>query len=99
MTPEPLTLDAAASIGDALALVSEHGVRHVPVLRHGALIGVLSDRDLRRIEGMLAGAALDARRVEARLAVPVTSIVQGAPVTVDAAASLTTVIDRMLDEH
>ncbi len=99
MTRDPVTLDATASIGDAIALVSEYGVRHVPILRNGALIGVLSDRDLRPIEGMLAVDALDAARVEARLAVPVTAILQGTPVTVEPSASLATVIDRMLDEH
>jgi len=99
MTRDPVTLDAAASIGDAIALVSEYGVRHVPILRNGALIGVLSDRDLRPVEGMLAVDALDAARVEARLAVPVTAIVQGTPVTVEPSASIATVIDRMLDEH
>lgn len=99
MTRDPVTLDAAASIGDAIALVSEYGVRHVPILRHGALVGVLSDRDLRPIEGMLAVDALDPERVEARLALAVTTIVQGTPITVAPSASLATVIDKMLDEH
>lgn len=31
---------------DAALLMSRHGIRHVPVTRHGALVGIVSERDL-----------------------------------------------------
>ena len=31
--------------------MQEHGIRHLPVLDEGKLVGLLSDRDLARLEG------------------------------------------------
>ncbi len=46
MTPDPLTVAPDASISDAWDLMSEHDIRHVPVVQDGALVGMLSSRDL-----------------------------------------------------
>lgn len=48
MTPFPYTVDVQASLAEAEALMREHAVRHLPVTREGRLVGVLSERDLRR---------------------------------------------------
>ena len=39
-------LDAGATLQDAALLMSRHGVRHVPVCEHGALVSIVSERDL-----------------------------------------------------
>ena len=49
MTPDPLTVTPATTVGDALALVSEKHLRHLPVVEEGALIAMLSARDLVRL--------------------------------------------------
>jgi CBS domain-containing protein len=46
MTPTPRTLPAEATAYDAALLIAQHGVRHVPVVDGGRLIGVVSERDL-----------------------------------------------------
>ncbi len=46
MTPDPITIAPDASISDAWDLMSEHDIRHVPVVQGGALVGMLSSRDL-----------------------------------------------------
>jgi len=46
MTPDPITIAPDASISDAWDLMSEHDIRHVPVVQDGALVGMLSSRDL-----------------------------------------------------
>ena len=46
MTPAPRTLPAEASAHDAALLIAQHGVRHVPVVDGGRLIGVVTERDL-----------------------------------------------------
>ena len=47
MTRDPVRVAADASIADALRLVRQHRVRHLPVLEDGTLVGIVSDRDLR----------------------------------------------------
>ena len=46
MTPAPRTLPAEATAYDAALLIAQHGIRHVPVVDGGRLIGVVSERDL-----------------------------------------------------
>lgn len=45
MTGQPLTVDADATFGHALVLMHEHGLRHLPVVEDGRLIGIVSGRD------------------------------------------------------
>lgn len=48
MTPDPETVHEEASLFEAAARMTELGVRHLPVVdERGALVGMLSDRDLR----------------------------------------------------
>ncbi len=47
MTEDPVTVHVDATIMEALAALRAAGVRHLPVLdRGGALVGIVSDRDL-----------------------------------------------------
>src|SRR6266699_5581658 len=50
MTPNPVTLAPQARIAEAWDLMRELEIRHVPVVADGALIGMLSDRDLARLD-------------------------------------------------
>ncbi len=46
MTRTPITVDVDATLGDARALVADHGLRTVPVVDGAVLVGVLSRSDL-----------------------------------------------------
>ena len=48
MTPFPHTVDADAPLRLARRLMQEPEIRHLPVARRGKLVGVLTDRDLKR---------------------------------------------------
>lgn len=48
MTPFPHVVQVNASVLAARALMVEHEVRHLPVKDGSALVGVLTDRDLKR---------------------------------------------------
>ena len=50
MTTTPHTIGSDQTIAKASALMSEYRIRHLPVLRGGQLLGVLSDRDIKLIE-------------------------------------------------
>ncbi len=48
MTPFPHTVDSDAPLRRARQMMLEHGVRHLPVKRRQRLVGVITDRDLKR---------------------------------------------------
>jgi len=49
MTPDPVTLSPMATVGDAYALMTERGFRHVPIVEGDLLIGVISMTDIGRL--------------------------------------------------
>lgn len=48
MTRGPHAIGEDAPLRQARSLMVDHEVHHLPVLRRGALVGVLSDRDVKR---------------------------------------------------
>ena len=44
----PLSVESAASVKDAAMAMLCHGVRYLPVVDHGRLVGIVCLRDLRR---------------------------------------------------
>src|SRR5262249_56904692 len=53
MVVNPVTIEPAATLADALALMREHGISGIPVVegasagRAGKLVGILTNRDVR----------------------------------------------------
>lgn len=45
MTPRPITIAPDKTFGQALALMHDHGIRHVPVVEGGRVVGVVTARD------------------------------------------------------
>lgn len=53
MTTLPHTIGAEQNLKKAEKMMSEHRVRHLPVLQGGKLVDILSDRDVRLVESFL----------------------------------------------
>ncbi|HMN34746.1 MAG TPA: CBS domain-containing protein [Chiayiivirga sp.] len=51
-TPDPVTVAETTAIGELRELMDQHGVRHLPVLRDGEVVGVISERDVRLVQGL-----------------------------------------------
>ena len=49
MTKDPVTADPSTSIKAAWKLMQERRIRHLPVVEEGRLVGIVTDRDLRRV--------------------------------------------------
>ncbi len=49
MTPEPFTLTEGDRVKTAVQHLLSAGIRHVPILRDNVLVGIVTDRDLRRV--------------------------------------------------
>jgi acetoin utilization protein AcuB len=50
MTPQPLTIGRDQKLVTAHKMMAENGIRHLPVLERGDLVGVVSQRDLYFVE-------------------------------------------------
>ena len=57
MSSPVFTVGASQTVSEARKRMKDHGTRHLVVLRGGHLRGVVSDRDLAMVEGVLAAGA------------------------------------------
>jgi CBS domain-containing protein len=48
MTPDPLSIGPDTTVTEALAMMTDYRLRHLPVVEEGRLIGIVSARDLTR---------------------------------------------------
>ena len=48
MTRDVVTLEEEQSLRDALSLQQRHKIRHIPIVTDGDVVGILTDRDLKR---------------------------------------------------
>ncbi|MGI9329488.1 MAG: CBS domain-containing protein [Gammaproteobacteria bacterium] len=51
MTAFPFSVDAGASVDEAMEFMREHKIRHLPVTDNSQLAGMISDRDIKLILG------------------------------------------------
>ena len=97
MTPDPLTVTPQASIAEVWDLMREVEVRHVPVVQGGALVGMLSDRDLARVDivRLLKVEGADALRQE--LATPIVQVMTSDVIAVEPDTEVGDVIALLID--
>jgi CBS domain-containing protein len=70
-------------------------VRHLPVVEHGPLVGMVSDRDLTHVN--LSMLLTDPDALTRELAAPVTEVMRADVICVEAQTDLTDVIGRLLE--
>lgn len=70
MTRSPLTVEVSKSLADAKRLMKRWGVRHLPVMDDGTLVGLISDRDVKLIEAHSNSKAADIALAEAMSRAP-----------------------------
>ncbi len=51
-TPNPVTATEEQSIDELRQMMHDCGVRHLPIVRDGKVVGVVSDRDVRVAQGL-----------------------------------------------
>jgi acetoin utilization protein AcuB len=49
MSAAPITVTSNHSLREAVDLLTKHNIREMPVVDHGNLIGIVTDRDLRQV--------------------------------------------------
>jgi acetoin utilization protein AcuB len=68
MTPAPHTIGRSQSLTMARRIMHEHGIRHLPVLDGGTLVGLLSERDVFLVESLPGTNPTEVRAEEAMVA-------------------------------
>jgi acetoin utilization protein AcuB len=48
MSKNVVTIDANDAMQDAMSVLKEHGIRMLPVMKKGKLVGIVTDRDLKK---------------------------------------------------
>ena len=97
MTEDPITTTPAATVAEALEQMYANDVRHLPVVAHGRLVGMLSDRDLRGLfvpDSDVAG-LFDTTRLTTRVA----DLMSSNPLSVSAEADIDDVIELLLEHR
>lgn len=97
MTPHPVTVSARATVAEAAELLRDLAIRHLPVVQDGALVGILSDRDLRAVDprGLLDVENADA--VRARFSAPVIGLMSADVIAVHPETELSEVVSLMIE--
>jgi len=98
MTPNPMTVTPQATVAEVWDLMRESEVRHVPVVDRGALVGMVSDRDLARFDigRLLMAEGAEALRHE--LGTPVVKVMTSDVIAVSPETGLAEIIE-LLVEH
>jgi acetoin utilization protein AcuB len=78
MTAQPVTVGRTESLATAHELMRRHGCRHLPVLEHGELVGLVTQRDLYLLE-TIAGVDLSDDCVDDAMSVDAYAVPPDAP--------------------
>jgi CBS-domain-containing membrane protein len=98
MTEDPTTISMNAKVHKAICLLQTLDVRHLPVVdEEGALVGMLSDRDLRGLAFPEVLGAEYVGRVQAALDASVSSVMSSNVMSVELEADAAEIVDLMLD--
>jgi acetoin utilization protein AcuB len=82
---------------DAASVMHEHNIRHLPVVEHNEVVGILSERDLRGFLEELYESSQETADGVRRKNMTINEVMQSKPLTVDASADIVDVIDLMLE--
>ena len=97
MQSDVVVLEPSATLRDASDLMHSNDIRHVPVLEHGQVVGILSDRDIRCHLSELFLSEPESTPAVARKSLTVRQVMQSKPITVEPDSDIQDVIESMLD--
>jgi acetoin utilization protein AcuB len=97
MTPSPITVTLEATLAEVWDLMREADIRHVPVVKAGVLVGMVSDRDLASLDVARVLTADGADALRRVLATPVVTVMSSDVIFVEMEDDLDDVIELMLE--
>ena len=98
MTRNPVTLDITSTVQDAADMMFAAEVRHIPVVTHGTLVGMISDRNLRSYMLPRPERIFRADEERARMAVSVNAVIPSDVITARPDTPVAELLDILLEE-
>ena len=99
MTADPTTVSPEATVAEAWDLMRDHAVRHIPVVDRGALVGMVSDRDLAHFDLARLLTTESAEALRRELGTAVVTTMSADVVAVDPEAELGEIVDLLVDNR
>lgn len=97
MTSQLVTLSPTSTVREAIRLIEDLEIRHLPIVDEGKLIGMVSDRDLREYRLPLTAELDDPDYASDLLETPISQVMRGDVISLDSGESLRTAVDLMLE--
>ncbi len=99
MTPEPITVSELDSMTEAVLVMRRHQIRHLPVVNGNLLVGIVTDRDLRRASPSLLSGIAEKKYQEVLDSTPVSRIMTREPFTVRLDTDLVDAVRILVDKR
>lgn len=99
MTEEVVAIAPTVTLAQALEIMEEKGVRHLPVVRDHEVIGMLSAGDLKGFGVSLVSDMETLDKLKARLAQPASTAMSADVVSVAPTDDVADIIDILLEER
>ncbi len=99
MTTEPFVLAASASLRQAVRVMSEADIRHVPIVEDETLVGLISDRDLRSLMPTFLDRLEQPEQAERMLSQPVSNVMSADVISLYPEDDLADAIDLLIDQQ
>lgn len=97
MESKVFSLGTNSSLMDAASVMHEHNIRHLPIVEHNEVIGILSERDLRGFLEELYESTEETADTARRKSMSIAEVMQTKPLSVDPSADIVDVIDLMIE--
>ena len=97
MQTKVVSVGAGSSLLDAAGIMHEKNIRHLPIVEHNEVVGILSERDLRGFLEELYQSTQETSEGLRRKNISIREVMQNKPLTVDPATDLVDVIDLMVE--
>ncbi|HXJ78612.1 MAG TPA: CBS domain-containing protein [Candidatus Methylomirabilis sp.] len=97
MTANPVTATPQASIAEIWDLMGERDIRHVPIVEDGALVGIVSDRDLGHLDMTSLLAVEGAQALREALEAPIVNTMSADVISIEPDTDVSEIVDLLIE--